>query len=319
MDRRRIAETSATLSIPPNFFLEFSCKHPYQAYGPSREHTQVTHMLFVEAHKPSIARGAYKLLDLTFHNTVRSVRKGHRDAVFAILSNIGQTLVMVGAFYVFMNFFRSFGTSMAIRGDFLLYVMSGIFVFMVHVKALGAVAGADGPTSAIMQHLPMTTTVSLISAALSTLYTQVISVGAILLGYHLLWTPLEVYQPIGAICMVLLAWFSGISVGVVLLAIKPWFPKATGTAQQIYIRFNMFASGKMFVANMMPATMVYFFSWNPLFHIIDQGRGFIFINYTPLKTNLEYPIIVSVALLVIGLIGENQTRKHVSLSWFAGR
>lgn len=276
-------------------------------------------MLFADEHKPSIARGAYKLIDLTFHNTVRSVRKGHRDAVFAILTNILQTLVMVGAFYIFMNFFRKFGVSMAIRGDFLLYVMSGIFVFMVHIKALQSVASSDGPTSAIMQHLPMTPTVSLLAAALSSLYTQIISVSAILLGYHLLWTPLEVHQPVGAIAMVLLAWFSGISVGVCFLAVKPWFPKATGTMQQVYIRFNMFASGKMFVANMMPATMTYFFSWNPLFHIIDQGRGFLFINYNPLKTNLEYPITISVILLVIGLIGESQTRKHVSLSWFAGR
>ncbi len=276
-------------------------------------------MLFVDEHKPSAARGAYKLLDLTFHNTVRSVRKGHRDAVFAILTNVLQTLVMVGAFYLFMSFFRRFGASTAIRGDFLLFVMSGIFVFMVHIKTVSAVASADGPTSAIMQHLPMTTSVSLLSAALSTLYTQIVSKAAILLGYHLLWIPLEIHQPVGAMAMILLAWFSGISVGVCFLAIKPWFPKATATAQQVYSRFNMFASGKMFVANMMPATMIALFSWNPLFHIIDQGRGYIFVNYNPLKSNLEYPIIVSLILLVVGLLGESQTRKYVSQSWFAGR
>lgn len=276
-------------------------------------------MLFVDEQKPSLTRGAYKLLDLTFHNTVRSVRKGHRDAVFAILSNVIQTLVMVGAFYFFMSFFRKFGASMAIRGDFLLFVMSGIFVFMVHIKTVAAVAGADGPTSPIMQHLPMTPSVSLLSAALSTLYTQLVSKAAILLGYHLLWSPLEIHQPVGAMAMILLAWFSGIAVGTCFLAVKPWFPKATGTAQQIYSRFNMFASGKMFVANMMPATMIYFFSWNPLFHIIDQGRGYIFVNYNPLKSNLEYPIIVSIILLAIGLLGEAETRKHVSQSWFAGR
>ena len=28
-----------------------------------------------------------------------------------------------------------------IRGDFLLYMMSGVFLYMTHVKALGAVAG----------------------------------------------------------------------------------------------------------------------------------------------------------------------------------
>jgi ABC-type polysaccharide/polyol phosphate export permease len=268
---------------------------------------------------PSLWRGAYKLIDLTYHNTVRSVRKGHRDAVFSILSNIMQTLLMVGSFYLFMSFFRKFGASGAIRGDFLLYVMSGVFVFMVHIKTLAAVAGADGPTSSMMQHLPMTPTISLLSAAFSTLYTQIISKAAILLAYHLFWHPLYIYQPVGAMGMILLAWFSGIAVGTCFLAVKPWFPKATGTVQQIYSRVNMFASGKMFVANSMPASMVAIFAWNPLFHIIDQGRGFIFINYNPMKSNLEYPIIVSVILLAIGLLGESQTRKHVSLSWFAGK
>lgn len=276
-------------------------------------------MLFATEQKSSLARGAYKLADLTFHNTVRTVRKGHRDAVFAILANILQTLVMVGAFYLFMSFFRKFGTSMAVRGDFLLYVMSGIFVFMVHIKAMTSVASSDGPTSSMMQHLPMTPTVSILSSALSTLYTQFVAKAAILVAYHLLWTPLEVHQPVGAMMMILLAWFSGCAVGSCFLAVKPWFPRATGTAQQIYSRFNMFASGKMFVANAMPTTMVALFSWNPLFHIIDQGRGYIFVNYNPLKSNLEYPIIMSVLLLAIGLIGESQTRKHVSLSWFQGK
>ena len=276
-------------------------------------------MPFVDEYRTSLGRGAYKLMDLTFHNTVRSVRKGHRDAVFAIMTNILQTIVMVGAFYLFMSFFKKLGAGMAIRGDFLLYVMSGIFVFMVHIKTMAAVASADGPTSSIMQHLPMTPTVSLLSAALSMLYTQFVAKGAILLAYHLLWSPLEIHQPAGALAMMLLAWFSGISVGVCLLAVKPWLPQATSTIQQIYSRFNMFASGKMFVANAMPATMIAVFAWNPLFHIIDQGRGYIFINYNPLKSNLEYPIIVTVILLVVGLLGESQTRKHVSISWFAGR
>jgi len=276
-------------------------------------------MPFVDEYRTSLGRGAYKLMDLTFHNTVRSVRKGHRDAVFAIMTNILQTIVMVGAFYLFMSFFKKLGAGMAIRGDFLLYVMSGIFVFMVHIKTMAAVASADGPTSSIMQHLPMTPTVSLLSAALSMLYTQFVAKGAILLAYHLLWSPLEIHQPAGALAMMLLAWFSGISVGVCLLAVKPWMPQATSTIQQIYSRFNMFASGKMFVANAMPATMIAVFAWNPLFHIIDQGRGYIFINYNPLKSNLEYPIIVTVILLVVGLLGESQTRKHVSISWFAGR
>lgn len=273
--------------------------------------------MFDSHRNTSLLYGAFRLTDLIYHNTVRSVRKGHRDAIFAIVANIIQTLVMVGAFYLFIDIMGM--RSMAIRGDFLLYIMSGIFVFMINIKAMGSVAGADGPTSAMMQHLPMNTTISVWSAALSALYTQLISMFAILGGYHLIWTPLEVNDPLGAFAMIMLAWFNGCAIGMILLAVKPWFPRATTTAQQIYSRFNMFASGKMFVANMLPAYLVAFFSWNPLFHIIDQGRGYIFINYNPLKSGLTYPIVASVIFLVIGLIGESQTRRHASLSWNAGR
>lgn len=273
--------------------------------------------MFATEQKPSLGRGAFKIADLIFHNTVRSVRKGHRDALFAIITSILQTLVMVLAFYFFIDIMGL--RALAIRGDFLLYVMSGIFVFMVHIKAMGAVVGAEGPTSPMMQHLPMSTTVAIWSAAFGALYTQLMAMGVILVGYHLIWSPLVIHEPIGAIAMILLAWFSGCAVGSIFLAVKPWFPRGTTMAQQIYSRFNMFASGKMFVANTLPATMVALFAWNPLFHIIDQGRGHIFINYNPLKSNIEYPIILSVVLLVIGLIGESQTRKHASLSWSAGK
>ncbi|MDA8585348.1 ABC transporter permease [Rhodobacteraceae bacterium] len=273
--------------------------------------------MFSSIQNTSILFGAYRLLELIFHNTVRSVRSGHRDALFAIFANILQTLVMIAAFYFFIEFMGM--RQLAIRGDFLLYVMSGIFVFMVNIKAMGAVAGAEGPTSAMMQHLPMNTTVAIWSAALSALYTQVIGLFVILGGYHLLWKPLVIDDPVGASLMILLAWFNGCAIGAVLLAAKPWFPRVTATVQQIYSRFNMFASGKMFVANMLPVHLAAFFAWNPLFHIIDQGRGYLFINYNPLKTSLTYPIVVSVVLLVIGLIAESQTRRHASLSWTAGR
>ena len=273
--------------------------------------------MFQAQQKQSLWFGLFKLLDLIYHNTVRSVRKGHRDALFAIGSSVLQTIVMILAFYFFMDFMGL--RRAAVRGDFLLYIMSGIFVFMVHIKTLGAVAGSEGPTSAMMQHLPMTPTVSIWAAALSALYTQFLALSVILLAYHLLWTPLEIDQPMAALGTLLLAWFSGVAVGTVFLALKPWIPGPVGIAQQVYTRINMFASGKMFVANQLPRSMVAIFTVNPLFHIIDQGRGFIFINYSPLKTNLTYPIVVASILLVIGLIGESYTRRHVSLSWAAGR
>ena len=81
----------------------------------------------------------------------------------------------------------------------------------------------------------------------------------------------------------------------------------------------MIASGKMFVANSMPTSKLAFFDWNPLFHTIDQGRGFIFLNYFPHYSSISYPLTVTAVLMVVGLMGEHYTRKHQSASWSAGR
>ncbi len=81
----------------------------------------------------------------------------------------------------------------------------------------------------------------------------------------------------------------------------------------------MIASGKMFVANALPSFMISMFDWNPLFHLIDQARGFAFINYYPRNSNWEYPIYVTIALIMLGLISEFYTRRHASASWEARR
>jgi len=75
----------------------------------------------------------------------------------------------------------------------------------------------------------------------------------------------------------------------------------------------------MFVANTMPGYMLAMFDWNPLFHIIDQSRGFAFINYNPRNSNWEYALTVGLILIMLGLMGEFYTRRHASLSWDARR
>jgi len=262
-------------------------------------------------------QAAGRTLDLIYHNTVRSVRRGHANALMGLITNIIQTLVFIAVFYVLANVLGMRGA--AIRGDYILYLMTGIFTFMTNTKTMGAVAGSEGPASAMMQHAPMTTAVAITSAALAALYTQVLSMVVILGVYHLAVTPLEIHDPIGAAAMVLLAWFSGACVGLVVLAVKPWAPGFTGIATAIYSRANLIFSGKMFVANQLSYHLLKFFDWNPLFHIIDQARGYAFINYYPHNSTITYPVYVSLALLMLGLMGEFYGRRHVSMSWFAGK
>jgi ABC-type polysaccharide/polyol phosphate export permease len=245
------------------------------------------------------------------------VRKTHGNAFMAILMNMMVAIMFVLAFYIM---FILLGIrSAALRGDFLLYIMSGIFLFLTHTKALGAVVGAEGPTSPMMLHAPMNTVISICAAALSTLYIQSLTLFVILFFYHVIFTPITIEQPIPAYGMFLLSWFSGVSIGLLLLAIKPWFPGLVGIFTTVYQRASMIASGKMFVANTLPSFMIAMFDWHPLFHTIDQCRGFVFINYFPRNSMWEYPLYLSLGLIMLGLMGEFYTRQYASVSWAAKR
>jgi len=257
------------------------------------------------------------MLELVYHSIVRSVRKSHNNAFLAIGTNILQSVIFVGAFYVMFSVLGLRGAAM--RGDFLLYIMSGIFLYMTHTKSLGAVVGSEGPASPMMQHAPMNTIISISSAAFGALYIQVLSMAGILFVYHVAFTPIEIEQPIAVFAMLLLAWFTGVALGLVLLAVKPWFPTGVSVFTTIYQRANMIASGKMFVANTLPGYLLVMFDWNPLFHTIDQARGFAFINYNPRYSDPMYPLWVGLVLVMIGLMGEFYTRKRVSISWGARR
>ena len=273
--------------------------------------------MFVQQPKRSSFSSAVAILELIYHATVRNVRKDHGNAIVGLLLNMLQTVVFVGTFYIMFSVLGLRGS--AIRGDFLLYIMSGIFLFMTHVKAMTTVLGAEGSTSQMMKHAPMSTAVSITAAALSALYIQVLSVVIVMYIYHVAFTPISIPQPIGAFAMLLLAWFTGCSVGLVFLSLKPWFPKFIGLASTIYSRANMIASGKMFVANQTPGYILSMFTWNPLFHCIDQARGYAFTNYSPHHSSGLYPLYVGLALTMLGLLGEFYTRKHASASWTAGK
>lgn len=271
--------------------------------------------MFEKAAPDSTFRSAIAMGELIYHAVVRSIRKSHRSAIMSLLMSMLQAATFIGVFYIMFSIMGMRGA--AIRGDFLIYIMSGIFLFLTHTKTLGAVVGSEGPTSPMMLHAPMNTIVAILAGAIGALYTQVLSLVVILFLYHVAITPVEIDDPIGAFGMLLLAWFTGLALGVVVLAVKPWFPTFVGIFTSVYQRANMIASGKMFVANTLPGYMLAMFDWNPLFHCIDQARGYAFINYSPNHSSSTYPLYFGLAFLMIGLMGEFFTRKNISVSWSA--
>lgn len=273
--------------------------------------------MFQQNRRESAFGSALTMAELIYHSVARKIRKTHGNAFMSLFMNMLQVIIFVLAFYIMFSVLGLRST--AIRGDFLLYLMSGVFLYMTQIKTIGAVVGSEGPTSPMMLHAPMNTVIAIASAALSALYIQVLSLLVILFVYYVGFKHFTIDQPAAAFRMLMLAWFSGLGIGMVLLAAKPWFPTPVRIITMVYQRANMIASGKMFVANSLPGFMLAMFDWNPLFHCIDQARGYVFLDYVPRNTSPTYPFYFGLVFLMLGLMGEFYTRRHSSASWSARR
>ncbi len=288
-----------------------------QGKRPANHKAKEQSSMFTQRRNRNMVEAAFTTLALIYHVTVNNLRKGQRNAIVGLIMTVVQSIAMIAG--VFLIYYIVGVRQSPIRGDFIVYIMTGIFMFMAHSQAIGAVSGAGNPGNQMMKHGPMNTAVLITAAALAALYRQTFSAIVVLTAYNYLVEPLNIDRPIACYAMLLLAWFAGCCIGLIFLAIRPWWPQAATVLTQFYQRLNMVFSGKMFVANTMPMAILHAFSWNPLFHIIDQTRGFAFINYSPRNSNLEYPIYATLALLMIGLMAEFATRKSASISWSAGR
>lgn len=273
--------------------------------------------MFVQRKNRNLLQAAFTTLALIHHQTVYNIRMNDRNAVVGLLIAIFQSSFMSLAFFA-MYYILGVRAS-PVRGDFMIFILTGIFIFMTHVAAAGAVSGSGALTSGMTKHAPLNTAVLISGAALASLYKQMLSCLVILGFYHAAINPVELESWTGCLAMLILAWLSGCGMGMVFLSLRPWWPKGAKIITMIYQRVNMVASGKMFLANTIPTMMLPYFAWNPLFHIIDQTRGFAFVNYMPQRTSLTYVLWFTAAVMMVGLMAEFVTRNRVSLSWSAGQ
>ena len=127
-------------------------------------------------------RSLFSMLEVTYHASVQKVRSSHRNAVWAIMTSILQAGMFVGGFYLMFYFIGA--REAKLRGDFMMYLLSGIYLYLCHIRAVAAVSAAEGGTSSLMQHGPMNPIVAIASSLISALYVQTISLLVILFALH---------------------------------------------------------------------------------------------------------------------------------------
>jgi len=255
--------------------------------------------------------GAFEFFELVYHSVVREVRMQSGNATFGILKEVTTISLFMVFFYVLAKFV---GRNGAIRGDLMMYLLTGVVLLVVHIKAIGSAKSASKATSAIMQHAPMTVILSILAKAFSGLYLQAVAVIIIVAVLWIFGTDLTVQNPSGLVLPVFFTWASGISIGMIFMLLTPVIPAVIGPIAMLYQRAQMITSGKFLPAAYMPAALLPYFDWNPLFHTIDQARIATFVNYNSDITNIGYPIKFTLVAMLLGLMGEFWSRKNLSKS-----
>ena len=255
--------------------------------------------------------GTLEFVELVYQSVVREVRTQSGNATFGILKEVMNIALFMGMFYIFFTFM---GRSIAIRGDFMMFLLTGIILMLTHMKAISSVKGASNATSSIMQHAPMTVILSILASAFAGLYFQFVAVSIVILVLWIFGTNLEIDNPAALALPIFFSWASGLGVGMIFMMITPFAPGIIKPFVTLYMRAQMITSGKFIPAAYMPAAMIPFFDWNPLFHCIDQARLATFVNYNTEVSNMSYPIWFTAGTILIGLMGEFWARQNLSKS-----
>lgn len=263
--------------------------------------------------KQSLWVATVAFITLVYSLVVRDLRTEHKNAALGILISVAQPIVAGLVFYVFITMMG--GGLSKIRGDNLTFIVMGFVVFFMHIRTVGAVAGALREDMLNHQRLSPFLLVSV--KAISSGYKIILALIIMIALNYLLRDVYEMQNLLHFMGVIFWCWIGGIAIGILFLAAIRYFTWG-GLLHTTYTRIMFFTSGKFFIANTLPGFIRPLMDWNPLFHLLDQSRDAAFVNYTARTTSMEYPIVVYLVILVLAMLIEHYVRTNYSQSHMPG-
>ncbi len=114
----------------------------------------------------------------------------------------------------------------------------------------------------------------------------------------------------GLIYIIILAFFIGLGIGLILSSLNSYFPTMERIVP-IMFQFLMFASGVMFSVTMFTGRIGTWILWNPFLQIIEFTRTCTSYGYPADFVSHSYLIQITLYSLVLGLLLERFTRKRL--------
>ena len=81
-----------------------------------------------------------------------------------------------------------------IHGSEVLYIMMGVFLFLVHIRAISDVMGPKGPLNPMNLHSSMNSILNVLSASIATVYIQIIAFIIFIFASNVLFERIEIYN-----------------------------------------------------------------------------------------------------------------------------
>lgn len=117
-------------------------------------------------------------------------------------------------------------------------------------------------------------------------------------------------SPFGVLfCYWACAWL-GWSLGLALCSLQRIFPLFMGFFS-MFLRFGMWVSGVVFMADRMPESMLLYIRWNPILHAVEGARESWNSGYVSPVFDPAYIIVCGFVLMTVGFVSERLTRRFV--------
>lgn len=229
--------------------------------------------------------------------TVRGLREATGGAAMGFLKGVLMALAFCLIFYFVVTFFGL--GRLTVRGDLMVFILIGAGFFFAMKFTMAAAMQAMRSSWKMAAHPHLSPVLFVYADCLGVLYNWTLAIVLIFIGNGLVTGEMALEKPLMFFPIWIITWLTGMGLGMVLGFLLTYFSWAI-LFKRILFKLMFFTSGKFTNANLIPGEMLPVFLWNPLFHLIDQMRDAAFVNYTAQKTNMVYPTIFCIVLLLAG-------------------
>ena len=195
--------------------------------------------------------------------------------------------------------------------DLSLFFFTAIIPWLMFSRISGSVSRAIKSSKALLTY-PQVKGVDIMLALLILEFVTLFLVAIIYLsGVIQLGISVSIERPLEVVLALFLVTLLGFGFGMLSSTARLYW-SSYNNFQSVLMRIMFFTSGKFFIAGTLPGTLQEWLWYNPLLHVVEWMRSAFFGGFESQFYDLNYPIMVALIMLFLGLASERLSRHRLS-------